>query len=80
MVARSVDSGFGSNFTDEFSVMYSATAHAGNNLHPFLNASYRQANQSGNLGLSGDLYSISTGVGYPVLRRLNLVDVPTFPA
>lgn len=72
VVARSVDSGFGSNFTDEFSVIYNAQARVGEKLNPFLNASYRQANQSGRLGLTGDLYSVGTGVGYPVYRRLHV--------
>ncbi len=69
-----VDPGYGSNYTEDFSLRYGAQARLSSRLSSNLNFHYQSASLSGSGPLSeeADLYQFSVGAGYQVLRRANL--------
>ncbi|MCC7374064.1 MAG: hypothetical protein IT581_05380 [Verrucomicrobiales bacterium] len=71
-ITRSIDPGYGSNYTDDFSVRYGLSASLSSRLNSNCSFQYQQAGMSGSLGENADLYRFSVGLGYQVLRRANL--------
>lgn len=71
-VARSIDPGFESNYTDDFSVRYSLSASISSRLSSNFAFQYQKAGISGPTGEDADLYRFSVGAGYQILRRANL--------
>jgi hypothetical protein len=71
-ITRSVDPGYGSNYTDDFSVRYGLSASFSSRLNSNFSFQYQQAGISGTSGEEADLYRFSVGLGYQVLRRANL--------
>lgn len=79
---RSVDPGFESNFTDDYSIRYGLTARLAARLNTNLNFEYSAIatsdggqvviGQGGAAGEDADLYRLSLGAGYQVMRRANL--------
>ena len=70
--SKDVDPGYGSNFTDTFSVLYAVNGRISDRLGANLAFTYRKASISGSLDEDADLYRISVGTGYQVLRALNV--------
>ncbi|MCC6235929.1 MAG: outer membrane beta-barrel protein, partial [Verrucomicrobiales bacterium] len=71
-VSRSVDTGFGSNFTDDFSIRYNINALLGPRLTSSGGFQVHFAEQSGSSGEDATVYRFTLGAGYQVLRRANL--------
>lgn len=71
-VSRGADPGLGSNFTDRFMLGYNFSAQISRVLRPYAGFSYESASMSGDNGEDADLFRVSVGVGYPVLRRATL--------
>lgn len=71
-ISRGIDPGFGSNYTDEFSVRYGIGATISSRLTGNLSFRYRSAELSGFDGEKADLFTVSLGSGYQILRRANL--------
>lgn len=69
--SRGMEGGFGSNYTDSYSVTYGLTARLAR-FTPVLTVTYNNFTQSGNNGQSGGTYRISLGTGFQLTRRLNL--------
>ncbi|MBL9135620.1 MAG: hypothetical protein JNK85_07120 [Verrucomicrobiales bacterium] len=71
-ISRSIDPGFQSNYTDDFSVRYALSASISARLNSNFSFQYQKAGISGSSGEDADLYRFSVGAGYQVLRRANL--------
>jgi hypothetical protein len=69
--SRGMDTGFGSNYTDNLSLTYLLSTVLGR-LAPVLSVGYTSFDQSGDSGESGGLYRVSLSNGLQLTRRLNL--------
>ncbi len=70
--SRGIEPGFGSNYTDQFSVQYGVLGTISPRLSSNFNFRYHSVGLSGLNGENADLYSLSVGAGYQILRRANL--------
>ncbi|MBX3748024.1 MAG: hypothetical protein KF833_22175 [Verrucomicrobiae bacterium] len=71
-VGTSVDSGFGSNYTEDLSVRYALTARLNSRLTSSLGFRYRSISISGPGGDDADLYHLNLGVGLRTSSRSHL--------